>query len=82
MGMPSTLNSPVYVRLRALLVEAREHAGLTQAEVAQRLGRVQSFVSKYEQGERRLDVVDFLAVCECLKADPAELLRELQRGSR
>lgn len=80
--MASTLNSPTYLRLRALLIEARERAGLTQAEVAQRLGRVQSFVSKYEQGERRLDVVDFLAVCECLTVDPVDLLRELRRGSR
>ncbi len=80
--MANTLNSPTYLRLRALLIEARERAGLTQSEVAQQLGRVQSFVSKYEQGERRLDVVDFLAVCECLTIDPADLLRELRRGGR
>lgn len=80
--MVSTLNSPTYIRLRALLIEARERAGLTQAEVAQRLGRVQSFVSKYEQGERRLDVVDFLAVCECLTVDPADLFRDMRRGGQ
>lgn len=78
--MPTPLNSPVYTQLRALLIEAREKAGLTQAEVATRLCRAQSFVSKYEQGERRLDVVDFIAVCECLGVDPAALLRKARAG--
>ena len=79
--MPTPFN-PVYTQLRALLIDARERAGLTQAEVAQRLRRVQSFVSKYEQGERRLDVVDFIAVCECLGVDPAELLQRVKRSKR
>lgn len=78
--MPTPLNSPIYAQLRALLIEAREEAGLTQAEVAKRLRRVQSFVSKYELGERRLDVVDFIAVCDCLGVDPADLLRLVRRG--
>ncbi|WP_325376188.1 helix-turn-helix transcriptional regulator [Dokdonella sp.] len=80
--MPAPLNSPVYAQLRALLIEAREEAGLTQAEVAKRLRRVQSFVSKYELGERRLDVVDFIAVCDCLGVDPADLLRQVRRSKR
>ncbi|QWN14106.1 XRE family transcriptional regulator [Xanthomonas citri pv. fuscans] len=80
--MPAPLNSPIYAQLRASLVEAREQAGLTQAEVAKRLKRVQSFVSKYELGERRLDVVDFIAVCDCLGIDPAELLNRVHRGIR
>lgn len=80
--MPTPLNSPSYTKLRALLVEARERAGLTQTEVAACLKRGQSFVSKYELGERRLDVVDFLAVCECLHADPAELLRQIRKEQR
>ncbi len=77
--MPTPLNSPVYTQLRTLLIESRERAGLTQAEVAKRLRRVQSFVSKYELGERRLDVVDFIAVCDCLGVDPADLLRQVRR---
>ena len=80
--MPAPLNSPVSARLRALLIEAREEAGLTQAEVAKSLRRVQSFVSKYELGERRLDVVDFIAVCDCLGVDPAELLRQVRRDKQ
>jgi len=80
--MPAPLNSPFYVQLRASLIEAREQAGLTQAEVAKRLQRVQSFVSKYELGERRLDIVDFIAVCDCLGIDPADLLGRVHRSAR
>ncbi|MEO5623463.1 MAG: helix-turn-helix transcriptional regulator [Dokdonella sp.] len=80
--MPAPLNSSVYTQIRTLLVRAREQAGLTQVEVAERLNRVQSFVSKYELGERRLDVVDFIAVCDCLDVDPAELLRHVRSGQR
>lgn len=78
--MPTPLNSPIYATLRALLIQAREDAGLTQAEVAKRLRRVQSFVSKYELGERRLDVADFIAVCNCLGVDPADVLRKASQG--
>ncbi|MGN6369063.1 MAG: helix-turn-helix domain-containing protein [Phycisphaerae bacterium] len=51
-------------------MDARKGAGITQAELAKRLRLPQSFVSKYERGERRLDVVEFLAIAECLGADP------------
>jgi transcriptional regulator with XRE-family HTH domain len=54
-------------------------AQLTQVQVAERLGRPQSFVSKYESGERQLDVVEFVEVCEALDAAPAEMLLELAR---
>ncbi len=80
--MPAPLNSPTYAHIRALLIQAREKAGLTQAEVAKRLRRVQSFVSKYELGERRLDVADFIAVCDCLDVDPADVLQQVHRGKR
>ncbi len=47
-----------YKRFRARLVQARQEAGLTQVEVAKRLGRPNSFISKCELGERRVDVVE------------------------
>jgi transcriptional regulator with XRE-family HTH domain len=65
-----------YKSLRRLLVEARKAAGLTQAELAGRLNRPQSFVSKYERGERRLDVVEFRDVAHALGADPIRFLRK------
>ena len=49
-----------YERFRELITEARKKAGLTQVQLAQKLSRPQSFVSKYELGERRLDVVEFV----------------------
>ena len=67
--------SPTYTRLRRLLVEGRKKAGLTQADVASRLGKPQSFVSKTELGERRLDVVEFVEVATAIGLDPMRLLR-------
>ncbi|MBI5711440.1 MAG: helix-turn-helix transcriptional regulator [Candidatus Eisenbacteria bacterium] len=58
--MPPT-NRPEYRRFLARLRAAREQAGFTQAEVAKRLSRPQSFVSKCEAGERRVDVVELAA---------------------
>lgn len=66
-----------YERLHKALVDARHSAGLTQLEVAKKLSRPQSFVSKYEQGERRLDVVEFVAVCHALGIDPHLVLRKV-----
>lgn len=64
---------------RKLLVEARRHAGLTQVALAKKLGRPQSFVSKFERGERRLDVIEFLEVARALPLDPARIIADLER---
>lgn len=71
-----------YERCRRLLVEARQTANLTQAKLAEQLGRPQSFVSKYERGERRLDVVEFLEVARSLGLRASDLLEEIERGGR
>jgi hypothetical protein len=65
-------------RLRELLIRERQDAGLTQAELARRLCHHQPYVSRYEQGERRLDVIEFLDVTKALGVDPHELLRRLE----
>lgn len=72
-----SLRSPDHLHLIALLVAAREKAGLTQQQLADRLDRHQSFVAKYEGGERRIDVVEFLAIARALETDAARLIREL-----
>ncbi|MBF6599036.1 MAG: helix-turn-helix transcriptional regulator [Dehalococcoidia bacterium] len=77
--MTRSVFSPDYRRFRELLVEARRRAGLTQAELALALKRPQSYVSKYERGERRIDVVELLDIASALHADPCDLLRRLQR---
>lgn len=77
--MSNSLSSPDYKRLRDVLVQARKGAGLTQAELSSRLKRPQSFVSKYERGERRLDVIEFAEVCRALGIDPIRCLVKLYR---
>lgn len=76
--MEKSLNTERHLLLTELLREARKDAGLTQQEVADRLGKPQSFVAKYENGERRLDVVEFLDVADALTTDPSALLGRLQ----
>jgi transcriptional regulator with XRE-family HTH domain len=78
--MPKSVFSATYVRLRELLIQARLNSGLTQAELAQRLSHPQSYVSKYERGERRLDVVELLDVAHILNINVAALIQELQRS--
>jgi DNA-binding XRE family transcriptional regulator len=78
--MSRSVFTEAYIRFRRLLIEARRSARLTQAQLAERLGRPQSFVSKYETGERRLDVVEFLELAQVLGIDPVELLREVQKS--
>lgn len=76
--MASSTFSPRYKQLLRSLTSARKAAALSQATLAVRLGRLQTFVSKYERGERRLDVVEFLDVAEALGLDPCKLLRDLR----
>ena len=69
-------------RFRRLLIDARKRAGLTQATVATRLHRPQSYVSKYESGERRLDVIEFVQVADAIGVDPATVIKSLRRPIR
>ena len=59
------------------MIEAREKAGLTQQVLAKRLGKPQSFIAKYETGERRIDVIEFITIVRAIGLDPARLLRAL-----
>lgn len=63
---------------QGLLKRLRLEAELTQIEMANRLDRPQSFVSKIESGERMLDVIELLEVCEALGVKPADFVRQLQ----
>jgi transcriptional regulator with XRE-family HTH domain len=66
-----------YETLLARLKTARKQAGVTQQELAKRLGKPQSFISKYENAERRLDVVEFLEVTRALRINACTLLEAL-----
>ena len=68
-----------YTRFRQLLADARRAKGFTQVALARKLGRPQSFISKIERGERRLDVIEFLEVARALRVDPARLLADVER---
>ena len=75
--MPKSLRTPRQQQLQDLLINLRKSKNFTQTEIAQRLGRPQSFVAKYEGGERRLDVVEFIEVALALEVDPCALLADL-----
>jgi len=77
--MPRSRRSPRRARLQEILIEKRNAAGLTQVALAKLLRRPQSFVSKYETGERRLDVIELIEVAEALGADPAAIIRTLRK---
>jgi transcriptional regulator with XRE-family HTH domain len=62
-------NGAAYVALRQQLIAARKLAGLTQEQVAHRLGRPQSFMAKVERGERSLDLIEFVAVAAIIGLD-------------
>lgn len=57
------------------LRRARIAAGVTQVEAAKRLGRPQSFISKCESGERRVDVAEYLALCQVFGVDPCAIIQ-------
>ena len=72
--MKKSIHTKRQERLRALLKAARKEAGLTQDQLAERMGAYKTFVSKYERGERQLDVIEFLEVAEALQVDPNSLI--------
>ena len=76
--MPSVRRSPLHEKLKHVLVERRLSAKLTQVQLAERLGRPQSFVSKIESGERRLDVIELLEVAAAIGCNAGDILAELK----
>jgi len=78
----TSIYSDSYQSLLGLLIEARKKAKMTQSQLADLLQKPQSFVSKYERGERRLDIIEFLEVCHQLGADPHAVIRRLGHQSR
>ena len=71
------LPARAYPELSRLLQEARKDAGMTQQQTATVLGKPQSYVSKYEQGERRLDLIEFIEICSVLGCDPRTIVEKL-----
>ncbi|MBV6486908.1 MAG: hypothetical protein GHHEDOFH_00845 [Pseudorhodoplanes sp.] len=78
--MRKTLRSAEHARFLELLIQARRKAGLTQQQLAKKLGRPQSFVAKYENGERRIDIIEFTTIARAIGADPVGLYSRFLAG--
>jgi transcriptional regulator with XRE-family HTH domain len=76
--MDKSIYTREYAVVLRLLKEARERAGLTQMDLAAKLGQSQSFVSKAERGERRLDIVQIRTVLRMLGASLPDFVRRLE----
>jgi transcriptional regulator with XRE-family HTH domain len=81
-GISKSVHTSDQAAFCELMVGARKAAGLTQHALALRLKKPQSFVAKYEGGERRLDVVEFIAIARALGADPVKLMTTLVAGGK
>lgn len=66
-----------YNKLLELLYRLRLSAGLKQSDLATILGVHQSFISKLESGERRIDILEFIVYCKAAHANPLEIFQEL-----
>lgn len=75
--MPNTAGRDDQRRLVETLVEARRIAGVRQVDLADRLGRTQAFVANIERGERRVTILEFIAIAEGLEMPPADLFSTL-----
>lgn len=71
------LHSPQHDALRKLLIALRQKQNLTQKSLAERLKKPQSYVSKYEIGEKNIDVIEFINITKALNSDPALTINNL-----
>jgi transcriptional regulator with XRE-family HTH domain len=77
-AVAKSIHSPEYAVMLVLLRKVREEAGLRQVDLAARLGRLQTFVSKVETGERRLDVLELRSICRELGTDLPTFVGQLE----
>jgi len=75
--MRNEIHSERHVRLRTLMKRERKSAGLKQTDIAKKTSRSQAYISKFENGDLRLDVIDFMLFCEVIGCDPHAILKEI-----
>ncbi len=75
--MPKAVFSDAYASMLSALVTLRKEQGVTQVELARRLGKPQPFVSYFERGERRIDVIEFYAIVRALGRDPCVVFKAI-----
>jgi transcriptional regulator with XRE-family HTH domain len=78
--MEKSIHSTSYAVFLKVLKKAREDAGLTQAQLAQRIGETQTFISKCERGERRVDVVELRTFCHAFDLSLEAFVAKLERA--
>ncbi len=77
--MKKTIALPAYKQFCTLLVEARQKAGILQADLAKKLRKPQSFISRVEAGQRRLDIFEYLTYLRAIGLDPYDVLQTIDR---
>ena len=77
--MPGREHGSAHARLHLLLRKIRVEAGLRQTDLARGLGKPQSFVSKYESGERRLDVLELRRICQVVGISLQDFVQRLEK---
>lgn len=77
--VPGPIHSEEYKKSILVLKEVRKAQGMTQKFVADRLGKPQSYIAKIEGGERRMDVVEFIAFAKAIDYDACELMKKLDQ---
>lgn len=76
--MAKTLGTARHKALVTMLIEARERAGMTQTDLAGKLGEYQSFIARLESGQRRVDVVELIELGEIIGFDPKAMVETVQ----
>jgi transcriptional regulator with XRE-family HTH domain len=77
--MEKSVFTQEYAVFLKLLRQARKDAGLTQEQLAERLQQTQSWISKCERGERRIDVIELMKFCEAMHLPIQEFIQHLQQ---
>jgi transcriptional regulator with XRE-family HTH domain len=78
--MDKSIHSRRYGTLLRLLRDTRERAGVTQVDLAASIGETQTFVSKCERGERRLDVIELRTICDALGVSFPDFVKSLDQA--
>ncbi|MGC1305009.1 MAG: helix-turn-helix transcriptional regulator [Caulobacteraceae bacterium] len=71
--MPKSVFGGAHQDLVRVLTEARKSSGLLQAQLGEKVGKDQTFISLIENSQRRVDVLEFIALCRAMKIDPAKI---------
>lgn len=78
--MPRTTFTAPYREMLRLLKAARIEADMTQSDLATRLGKPQSYVSKFERGERSIDLIEFLQIVRAMGSEPHRIIDEVNEA--